>query len=435
MLIVVFSKNDEQCESKVIPFVVGNCNIENGQCQGEQCEFLINSAVKVCIKATVMNRWNKTDFSQILRFADFNGQADALCLISTQNEDYIFGNACRMLGGYCDDDTKQCIISQEQKQRKIEGVKQELYALRPYKEDEYGDEILYDKEIMDILIAIDGIYSRQPFEQNWNENKYLYFSADPRDDQANWRSHIANFFHSYFGYKFYYNGVNMIDEWIEITKDEIDVVINDDIMKQICQFLQKKKLNGLKDFNVDLVGYDKGGYIVIQVIKKLKFIGCMVNGKEMKPIIPRFVGLYDPVKSHINTVSAWYDKIQETLKLKDKDNVKDEDINQVIETKDFVVAYGDPKMYKRKMFEIIDIDTESKQYFKASHGAMGCAPDGCKEMRWIAANSDAFNKDMEIDHDTEIEGCISADEYVRSRAIKAGLPITPAGEVYYNRFQ
>ena len=87
------------------------------------------------------------------------------------------------------------------------------------------------------------------------------------------------------------------------------------------------------------------------------------------------------------------------------------------------------------MFEIYDIDTEHKQYFKASHGAIGCAPDGCKVLRWMAQNNDAFNTDIHIDHETEILGCIRADEYIRTEAIKAGLPITPANDNFYDRFK
>ena len=104
------SVDDEQCNSKIIPFAIGNCNIVNDECEGEndQCEFLVNSAIKVCMKATDLNRWNKTDYIQILRFADFKGQPDALCFLSTAYEDYVFPNACRVVGGICDDETKQC---------------------------------------------------------------------------------------------------------------------------------------------------------------------------------------------------------------------------------------------------------------------------------------------------------------------------------------
>ena len=199
--------------------------------------------------------------------------------------------------------------------------------------------------------------------------------------------------------------------------------------------LFKKNLT-LADFNIDFIGYDKGGYIVMETIKRLKNVGCtLFNGSaEIESITPRLIGLYAPVKSHFHTASCWFNEIQQTLKSQENDNIVNDD-RDMIDTKEIVVAYGDPKIYKREMFEIYDIDTEHKRYFKASHGAMGCSPDGCKVLHWMAQSDDAFNTDIHIDHDTEIAGCISADEYIRNEAIKAGLPITPAGENFYDRFQ
>ena len=175
---------------------------------------------------------------QSAKYGNFNGQTDALCLTSKETN-FVFDGICKKVGGACDEDTKECIISEEESQRKMELITNDLWATRPYKEDEYGDEIPYNKQVIDILFAIDSIFTPDSFQFNWNENKFLDIHQEPKHDQANWQSHVANFFWSYYGYKFYYSGVNVYAH-TELTNDEIDIIINNDIIKQLCDFIQEK---------------------------------------------------------------------------------------------------------------------------------------------------------------------------------------------------
>ena len=418
---------------KSYPFTVGNCEIgTNGECLTRyKCQLLENSAFNVCINPGYMIKWNVTNFSEeLLRYATFNGESDALCLTSVNNG-IIYDDICKKLAGECDEESKKCIISDKHHEGKVKSTFHGSRYSDPYKYDEFGDEIVYDKKPIDLLIGIDSMYDFETFQLNWNDNKELSLSHNPRDDQANWKSHIANFYYSYYGFKFYYHGVSNI--WIELTKKEIDTVIQT-IENDICEFFNYQNLT-INDVNIDFVGYDRGGYLVMQIIQNLTSHGCFFNDtQEFKTIKPRFVGLYAPTKSHFNTISSWYNKIEETTTTTTTDTSKLNDASQLNDDIDIVVAYGDPNLYTRQLYDIYDVNTKNKKYFKASHGAMGCAPDGCKEFYWIAKYGNAFNDDMNINYESDIQGCIAVDTYIRQEALKLGVPITPPNQTYYNRF-
>ena len=66
----------------------------------------------------------------------------------------------------------------------------------------------------------------------------------------------------------------------------------------ICEFVANNTKSGkrLSDLNIDLIGYSRGGYTVMETAWKLKIYGCKSKGIDDEIQI-RFMGLYDPVSS------------------------------------------------------------------------------------------------------------------------------------------
>jgi hypothetical protein len=151
---------------------------------------------------------------------------------------------------------------------------------------------------------------------------------------------------------------------------------------------------------IDLIGHSRGGYVVIEVARKLKTKGCCCfdTGTTYRPIAVRFLGLYDPVDMAPGYGDA------ETI----PDNVRHVAI---------VFASAGPHMARsRPQWNRADHGAEgrSTDYYvvrlPGSHAALGGAP-------WSGDKPDGLTESEDI------HMAMAADSVIRARAGDAGVSV------------
>lgn len=192
-----------------------------------------------------------------------------------------------------------------------------------------------------LLIAIDGTAMR----------RYLSTALLTRSNR--WRSHVRNFANDYndgpAGYWFGPDNVDGTDSRRRFTS------AYSWLCKKWCEDTSQP---------IDMVGFSRGGYIVMELARKLKDEGICCKGKTTKTVKVRFLGMYDPV----DMVLGWGYK--ETV----PDNV---------ENAYAVFAAFPMKNRSRWNFNRADGGPEDKSktyyydyYIRATHGAIGGAQAG-----------------------------------------------------------
>lgn len=122
-----------------------------------------------------------------------------------------------------------------------------------------------------------------------------------RTRSGRWYSHVANFWDDYAdGWKLYRHGPDSLDPY-DAGNESIQ------LRHEVHHWLCRRWCESGRSAPIDMVGFSRGGYIVMEVARRLKERGCCCphpgnaydsqgrSGTKVWPVPVRFLGLYDPV--------------------------------------------------------------------------------------------------------------------------------------------
>ena len=137
-----------------------------------------------------------------------------------------------------------------------------------------------------ILVAIDGTGSRE-FAAECGA-KYM---------QGNCQSHVRRFFLQYSGTeKEYFHGPPGDARHLKgAIASAAAKEIENNAYAWVCRMWCNKKSKSGERKAIDIVGHSRGGYIAMQLARRLQTHGCNCKDGTCRPVMVRFVGLYDPV--------------------------------------------------------------------------------------------------------------------------------------------
>jgi RHS repeat-associated protein len=267
-----------------------------------------------------------------------------------------------------------------------------------------------------ILLGIDGTWSEYWLEQGQFGTMVngVVVARLAKTGTNRWLSHVRNFVNEYQETeKKYLHGPRKGK-----TAGDLDAIIQTGYDWVCAQYKTATASNGKKK-EIDLVGHSRGGVAVMEVARKLEKDACGLktsSGKSCK-INVRFVGLYDPVVGHPRYA------VKFTYSTTRPSNIK---------TLRIAGAGSFPGGLKisRSAWTRVNYGataTELKS-FAATHGGLGGAPTYDTEEYGVKGVplSGGSMPDGYTDA-ADIAGSIEADQWIRSQATAADVPIAPVG--------
>jgi len=406
--------------------------------------------MKMCVNPSELSQQSDQELERRVYESSVSIGSQQLCLYDDNNN--LYDILCTRMNGKCHKSSKKCAMSPQQ----YKDADSKLEKLRL--DHETLHELPYNYT-NDILIVIDGTGTRSQFEEDGTKSVKggeYNLKSKSRWNNGNWANHNSNFYEDYRGVKYYWYGPDA-NEVMNAEHEVKGLVIG--AAQTICEFINNHTTN--ERINIDLVGYSRGGYAVMETARKLDRDGCELY----KNIQIRFMGLYDPVSStfgysngefHANVI----DNFGEEYGLFTNDDYKYESGRMPTNVDHIVAAYGDPKLGSQAFFNTCDepeddgMEAFEKEYFIATHGGIGGSPlngdfdlvvniiqgngwqSGFGVISWMYRQM--MDDIEEIDGYGEKMECsesMKADMFIRGKANEYGLPIDSTNENYYDFYQ
>jgi len=449
-----FDYQDRTCDSHACFYHAinsfGECKLSSNKtsCDGAGCKFIGNSNIRLCINPSILSSQTMDQLSKIVLSSSVSIGSQQLCLYDDNNNvhEELCKRAGQFAGGpdsYCHQSSKKCVMTHEQ-YIKIDSIFEDNIKKSPYKYGKISYELPYDYT-NNILLVVDGTGTRKQFEESYKSPEdgvkggEYKMTKKARWSNGNWNSHSSNFYEDYRGAKYYWYGP---DESLKTISAGSEVhALVEGVVDIVCTFIGNVTMNGkykMEEVNIDLIGYSRGGYAVMEAARKLDRDGC----HGTKGINIRFMGLYDPVSTmtYCDGPNIFKDCHSSVIAGDDKglyynDDYKYKSDTMPVNVKHIAIAYGDPDVGSRFVFNTAeDEDDNNKRSevdhikFKTTHsGIGGCPLDGDYDSRlrkWFS------NIDLTVD--MECSESMKADMFIRGKANEYKLPIDATDKEYYN---
>eukprot|EP01084_Bolivina_argentea_P265220 449466_1 len=422
----------------------GECTLSENKntCSGDGCKFIGNSNMRMCVNPAELHQLSYDEMRTRVSISSISMGSQQLCLFDV--EDNVYDTICKLEGGNrCDLTSKKCAFHPFKwptKDNYYETLRHELDHKLPW---DYTD---------NLLIVIDGTSTKTQFEAEGfdaEKNGQYGMRFNSRWPNGNWDNHNCNFYEDYRGAKYYWYGPDA-NELISAGTEVEQVTTG--AVNTVCDFIANNTKTGkeVKDINIDIIGYSRGGYISIEIARTLDKKGCKSKGID-DSIRIRFMGLYDPVSSVVeceppNVINC----LKELIKSGVSVVTGDDDEHMPTNVNHIVISYGDPQLGSRPYFNTCETEENrkeiEKQWFRTTHGGIGGTPmEGDFETVMDIQSDGHFLKTQfykttfsgvgEVkgyDAEMECEQSMQADQFIRSKATEYGLPIDATNDAYYD---
>mmetsp|Transcript_70926 Transcript_70926/g.63691 ORF Transcript_70926/g.63691 Transcript_70926/m.63691 type:complete len:505 (-) Transcript_70926:61-1575(-) len=467
-----FDYHDRTCDSHDCFYGAvksyGDCTFSQNKtsCNGLGCKFIGNSNIRLCINPSIISSQTMDELSKMILSSSVSIGSQQLCLYD--DDDNVYDELCKKAGGpdsKCHPSSKKCVMTHEQ-YAKIDSIFEDDIK----KNHKLSYELPYDYT-NNILVVVDGTSTKGQFESDSYDaakgGSYNMAENARWSDNGNWGNHPSNFYEDYRGAKYYWYGPDYSGRSVAAGSEVHGLV--EGVVDVICEFIgNATMINGkyeVKDINIDLIGYSRGGYTIMEVGRKLDRDGCPLSvNKAQEKINIRFMGLYDPVSSIFecedifNCHAALMDGGMSDGGLYCDDEYYYDSNKMPTNVEHIAISYGDPVLGSRAYFNTCedkkDNDKRSEEIkyekFKTTHGGIGGTPldgdyeqiktylqnDGWKGLwglnrkiyGWIM---DGVGDVSDYGVEMECTESMKSDMFIRKKANEYKLPIDATDKEYY----
>eukprot|EP01084_Bolivina_argentea_P092637 166645_1 len=415
---------------------IGDCETINSECTSKNpkanCQFIENTDKSLILCVDVDKFYdipNAKNFDHIL------SDPSCSCFTPENKMEPIYDIICKTFNGKCKEDGNKIKCEFSRKTAEIIKAVQDQHAAAKK-----------DKFKRNLLLAFDGTGSEMQFEsdnrndpkhdrQKWKSEIGVHVIDDV--DEWIWRSHVANFWEDYEGESHYWYGPDDNLLWHAGSECQVTGIKG---YNKACKFIEKLYNDDDPDdsYFIDIIGFSRGGYIAMEVSRKLQFDGCRIKindtDEHIKPINVRWMGLYDPVRRVAQLKNFWEyigeseydaDKVASTVQ-----NVSIAERSKEINSREYF-GYGADGGCDNKQKNTCIIN----EFDNTSHSGVGGSPgsgdchDGCSildvfTLCWRCSDLYTVDKDKSASADL--------DSWMRQNAVDNDVPIRITTERYYS---